>query len=80
VTSRGHREITVTVRAMGLDPVKGNVTIVNAHGVRRTLALAGGTVTFSPQWLHAGKRRITVVYDGSRRVDGRTVTRTLAVQ
>jgi len=80
VSSRQHRTITVRLEAAGLKAVNGRVTIVNAHGVRRTQELRHGTVTFSPAWLFAGKRTFTVIYDGSARVDERTITARVRVK
>ena len=80
VTSTAHRQVTVRLRAAGLPGVGGKVTLVNAHGVRRTVALRQSTATFSPKWLYSGRRTFTVVYAGSRRVDGRTITATLQVK
>lgn len=80
VTSSAHRRITVRLRAAGLNEVKGTVTLVNAHGVRRTQVLHDGKVTFSPQWLYPGRRTFTVIYDGSPRVDARTIAKTLRVK
>jgi hypothetical protein len=71
--------VTVRLVADGLTAVRGRVTITNAHGVRRTQVLRHGTVTFSPAWLYSGPRTLTVTYAGSRRVDARTVTRTVRV-
>ena len=79
VTSRQHRAVTIRVEAAGLATVNGEVTLVNEHGVRRTQALSHGTVTFSPQWLVSGRRTVTVIYQGSAKVDGRTVTKTLRI-
>ena len=78
--SLAHRQVTVRLLAPGLSVVRGTVTLVNAHGVRRTAVLRHGSVTFSPQWLHAGRRTITVIYPGSRKVEARTITRTLLVK
>jgi surface antigen len=79
VTSRQHRAVTVRLAAAGLNAVHGEVTLVNAHGVRRTQQLRHGTVTFSPQWLFSGRRTITVIYAGSAKVDARTITKTLRI-
>jgi hypothetical protein len=79
VVSRQHRALTVRVVAAGTNAVRGQVTITNAHGVRRTQELRHGTVTFSPAWLFPGTRTFTVAYAGSRRVDARTVTKTVRV-
>jgi hypothetical protein len=79
VVSRQHRAVTVRVVAAGTNVVRGRVTLTNAHGVRRTQELRNGTVTFSPAWLFPGTRTFTVAYAGSRRVDARTVTRTVRV-
>jgi surface antigen len=79
-TSRAHRQVTVRLLAPGLPVVRGTVTLVNAHGVRRTVALTHGTATFSPRWLHSGRRTLTVVYPGSRKVEARTITRTIVVK
>ena len=80
VTSPAHRRVSISLRAAGVNQVKGSVTIVNARGVRRTHALTNGTVTFAPSWLYAGSRTFTVVYEGSARVDRRTITKTLLVK
>jgi surface antigen len=80
VSSPGHRRLTIRLRAAGLNEVKGKVTLVNARGVRRTHALRNGQVTFAPDWLYAGRRTVTVIYEGSPRVDGRTITKTLRVR
>jgi surface antigen len=80
VASQDHRQVTVTVRALGVDPVRGQVTLINAHGDRRTLTLDHGQVTFHPDWIYAGERTYTVIYEGSFKVEARTVTKTLVVQ
>jgi hypothetical protein len=80
VRSRHHRSLTVSVTAEGVPNVGGTVTIVNAHGDRRTRDLVHGTVTISPDWLRAGERTFTVIFSGSRRVEARTVTRVVDVR
>ena len=44
------------------------------------MAPSTGTATFSPSWLRKGERTFTVVFSGSRRVDGKTTTRTITVR
>jgi surface antigen len=78
--SHSHGAVTVTIDAAGVSTVGGRVTLVNAFGVRRTKTLVHGKATFAPQWLHAGKRTFTVVFDGSARVDGKTVGRIVRVR
>jgi surface antigen len=80
LTSLRHREVTVSLRALGVDVVRGKVTLMNANGDRRTRTLDHGTTTFRPEWLYAGRRTLTVIYEGSFRVDGRTVTKTFVVK
>jgi hypothetical protein len=80
VSSPAHRTVTVTVSADGVANVGGTVTLINAHGVKRTRTLVHGTTTFRPSWIHKGQRTFTIVFSGSRRVDGKTTTRTLAVR
>jgi len=80
VTSPAHRRVTISLWAAGVNQVKGSVTLVNARGVRRTHALVNGATTFAPSWLYAGSRTFTVVYDGSARVDKRTISTTLLVK
>jgi hypothetical protein len=55
--------------------VHGTVTLTDARGHHRTRELVKGATTFSPRWLRAGRATFTIVYDGSARVDGRTVWR-----
>jgi surface antigen len=78
--STSHRTLTVRLRADGVRAVHGAVTLVDARGHHRTRQLKRGTTTFSPRWLRAGRTTVTVVYQGSARVDGRTVTRVLRVE
>jgi surface antigen len=80
VRSLSHRSLTITVTADGVTHVGGTVTIVNAHGEKRTRTLEGGTTTFSPDWLRKGERTITVIYSGSRRVDAKTTIRRVSVK
>jgi hypothetical protein len=78
--STSHRTLTVRLRADGVRAVHGAVTLVDARGHHRTRQLKRGATTFSPRWLRAGRATVTVVYQGSARVDGRTVTRVLRVE
>lgn len=80
VESSDRRRATVTVRADGVRSPAGTVTLVNARGERRTRTLERGQATFSLAWLPAGRRTLTVIYDGSRRVEARTVSRVVAVR
>jgi hypothetical protein len=80
VVSRQHRAVTVRVLAAGVPTVWGRVTLTNGHGVHRTALLRRGMVTFSPAWLYTGTRTLTVTYGGTRKVDARTVTRTLHIR
>jgi hypothetical protein len=77
--STSHRTVTVRLRADGVRAVHGAVTLVDARGHQRTRQLKHGTTTFSPRWIRAGRATFTVVYQGSARVDGRTVTKVLRV-
>jgi len=80
VKSHAHRSVTVSVVVDGMKSVGGTVTIYNGRGIRRTQELAHGEAEFSPDWLTSGKRTFTVIYSGSFRVDGKTVTRTVVVR
>jgi hypothetical protein len=80
VRSLSHRSLTITVTADGVRNVGGTVTIINAHGQKKTRTLARGTTTFSPDWLRKGDRTFTVIFSGSRRVEARTTIRTVAVR
>jgi hypothetical protein len=80
VRSQTHRAVTVSVVVDGLKVVGGTVTVFNSRGIRRTQKLVHGRATFSPNWLTSGKRTFTVIYSGSFRVDGKTVTRTVLVR
>jgi surface antigen len=80
VRSQTHRAVTVSVVVDGLKAVGGTVTVYNGRGIRRTQKLVHGRATFSPDWLTSGKRTFTVIYSGSFRVDGKTVTRTVVVR
>ena len=75
-----HRTVTVTVEADGMSTVWGKVTLVNAHGDRRTLTLEHGQATFSPDWIYSGERTFTVIFSGSLRVEAKTITRTITVK
>jgi hypothetical protein len=77
--SRSHRTVTVSLRADGVRAVHGTVTLTDARGHHRTRELVKGATTFSPRWLRAGRATLTIVYDGSARVDGRTVRRVVRV-
>jgi surface antigen len=77
--SRAHRTVTVSLRADGVRAVHGTVTLTDARGHHRTRQLVHGTTTFSPRWLRTGQATFTVVYNGSARVDGRTVRRVVRV-
>jgi hypothetical protein len=80
VRSRSHRSVTVTVAALGVANPGGTITIVNTRGERKIHRLVRGRTTFSPAWIHRGKRTFTVIYSGSPRVDGRTTIRALVVK
>lgn len=80
VESSARRRATVTVRADGVPTPAGTITLVNARGEQRTRTLEGGQATFSLAWLRAGRRTLTVIYDGSRRVEARTVSRVVTVR
>jgi surface antigen len=78
--STSHRTVTVSLRAEGVRVVRGTVTLVDARGHERTRALRHGTTTFASRWLRTGRATLTVAYQGSARVDGRTVTKVLRVK
>jgi surface antigen len=78
--SHAHRSITVSVEALGVPSVGGTVTLVSSRGERAMRALVHGQATFSPAWLRAGKRTVTVIFSGSFRVDGKTTTRVVDVR
>jgi surface antigen len=78
-SSTRHRTVTVSLRADGVRAVHGTVTLIDARGRQRTRELVHGTTTFSAKWLRAGRATFTVVYNGSARVDGRTVHRIVRV-
>jgi surface antigen len=77
--SHRHRSVTVSVVVDGMTAVGGTVTIYNGRGIRRTQQLHHGEAEFSPDWLTSGRRTFTVIYSGSFRVEGKTVTRTVVV-
>ncbi|RNL63186.1 CHAP domain-containing protein [Nocardioides marmoriginsengisoli] len=80
VKSKAHRSVTVTVLANGVSPVRGDVVLTNRAGTKRTLPLVRGKVTFSPDWLYAGNRPLTVSYLGSYRVEARSLTKTFTIK
>jgi surface antigen len=80
VKSLSHRTVTVALRAEGIRSVGGTVTISDSQGNQRSKKLRHGTVRFSARWVKAGRAAFTVVYAGTSKVEGRTVTRTLVVQ
>lgn len=71
VRSLAHRSVTVTVLADGMTVVRGEVTLINRQGKKRTLKLIDGKATFSPDWIYAGERTFTIMYLGSYRVEAR---------
>ena len=81
-TSPSHRRVTIVVRAAGMPSVlvHGRVTVVNALGERRTRVLDHGRVTFGSEWMHSGKRTVTITYAGSAKVAARTLTRSIVVK
>ncbi|MFL6062442.1 MAG: CHAP domain-containing protein [Marmoricola sp.] len=78
--SLAHRSVTVSVLADGVTYVHGEVTLIGRTGVKHTLTLVHGKATFTPSWLYAGSRPLTVTYAGSFRVEGRTQSKTVVVQ
>lgn len=80
VGSRSHRSVTVTISATGVRWPSGTVTLIGPHGQRSVRALKGGTTTFNPDWLRAGKRTLTVVYSGAFRVDAVSSVRVISVK
>lgn len=80
VVSTSHRRVTVKVRADGVRAPAGEVTLVSARGERKTRVLESGQVTFSPAWLRAGRRTLTVIYPGAWRVEARSTVRIVAVK
>jgi surface antigen len=79
VFSAAHRTVTVSLSALGVPNVGGTVTLVNAHGERRTRTLEHGETTFAPDWLRAGERTFTVIFSGSFRVEAKTTIRRIDV-
>jgi surface antigen len=80
VKSLSHRTVTVTVRADGVPVVRGDVVLISRTGVKHTLTLKNGSATFSPSWLYAGSRPVTLTYLGSYRVEARTQAKTVQVK
>jgi surface antigen len=80
LASPRHRALSVTLHANGVNVVRGRVTLVGADGVRSTRTLVRGSTTFAPRWLRARRGTFTVIYQGSARVDGRTITKTIRVR
>lgn len=80
VDDSDRRRATVTVRADGVPSPAGTITLVNGRGEKRMRVLEHGRATFSLAWLRAGRRTLTVIYDGSRRVEARTVSRVVSVR
>ncbi len=78
--STERRSVTVTVRADGVEPVRGEVTLIGRTGMRKTLTLRYGRATFTADWLYAGTRPLTISYLGSFRVAARTQTKTVEVR
>jgi surface antigen len=78
--SRAHRRVTVSVAALGGRSAGGTVTLVGSRGERAMRDLVHGKVTFSPDWLRAGRRTITIIFSGSFRVEGRTTKRVVVVR
>ena len=72
VRSLTHRTVTVTIQADGVPVVRGEVVLISRTGARRTVALDDGRATFSPEWLYAGTRPLTISYLGSFRVEARS--------
>lgn len=79
VLSRSHRSVTVVALARGVRVVNGQVTLV-LNGHHRTLTLKNGQATFSPGWLYAGSRPLTINYLGSHRVEQNSLTQTVQVR
>jgi surface antigen len=75
-----HRTVTVTLSAEGVRYTRGKVTLVNARGERRTRVLERGATTFRASWIRAGARTFTVIYQGSRLVEGKTTVRRITVK
>ena len=71
--------MTIALQAEGVSVVRGEVTLVNARGERRTRTLERGATTFRATWIRAGERTFTVIYEGSGKVAPRTVTRTVTI-
>jgi surface antigen len=80
VRSNAHKSVTVTVLADGVEPVHGDVVLIGRNGSKKTLTLVRGKATFSPIWLYAGSRPLTVTYLGSFRVEARTQAKTVQVK
>ncbi|MCW2787581.1 MAG: hypothetical protein JWP74_4098 [Marmoricola sp.] len=78
--SLAHRQLTVTVRARGVEYVHGQVTVTGPKGQHQTLTLKRGQVTFAPAWLHAGSRNFTISYLGSPKVKENSVPRTVDIR
>lgn len=80
VVSRGHRSLTVSVKALGVDTVRGQVVVRTPSGSRRTLTLVRGTVTFTAPWIYAGTRGFAVDYLGSYLVTTGTAAKQVVVR
>jgi hypothetical protein len=76
----GHVRATVSLSALGVRHVTGQVLIGWRGRTLRQVVLRGGSATGTLNGVPAGVRRLTVTYAGSRLVAPRTVTRTVRVR
>lgn len=80
VRSYAHKSVTVTVLADGVPVVSGEVVVIGRTGVKQTLTLKGGKATFTPDWLYAGSRPLTIKFLGSNKVEPRSKAVTTEIQ
>lgn len=80
LVSLEHRQVTVRMRALDVDQVRGTVSLVNAGGRTVTGTLRNGQVSFVADWIRTGDRSYTVLYSGSRKVLAASRVRAVSVR
>jgi surface antigen len=80
VVSNAHKQITVSVTALGVPYVSGTVLVRTPAGAERTVTLHNGTATFSATWIYAGERTFVVTYNGSPSVIAWTSRQRITVE
>jgi surface antigen len=80
VVSRGERQITVLVNALGVSTVQGKVVVRTPSGASRTVTLNHGEATFTAPWIHSGLRWFRLEYLGSYLVQPGSASRQITVR